>query len=166
MGEILEAFTTEAGVAHAGHGPLHARRVPGAADAGGVDHEAAGLGVLEEGRVAAGLEGIRPRDDRLGVVGDEDAEDPLEEGPGRLAGLDRRLGRLVEDRVDEPVAGEDGGEDPRPEAPAPAVGVRRERGHPTGVELDLLAGAALGHRDRRARSPKPSSAIAKRRRVA
>src|SRR6266540_7460202 len=51
-------------------------------------------------------------DDGLGVVGDDDLEDPAEELPGGLARLDGRLGRLLEHRVDEAMARADRREDP------------------------------------------------------
>jgi hypothetical protein len=44
-----------------------------------VDDEAAGLRVLQEGGRQPGLEGIGRLDDRLRIVGDQDAEDALEE---------------------------------------------------------------------------------------
>src|SRR2546422_5302246 len=124
--EIGHDLSAEAVFAYAGHGPFHTGLVPGAAHAGGVDDEAAGLGVLEEGRIEPRLQRVRALDDRFRVVGDQDAEDPVKERPGGLAGLDRRLGRLAEDWVDEAVAREDRGEDPRAEAPTPAG---RIRGH-------------------------------------
>ena len=55
------------------------------------------------------------------VVRDEDAEDPAEELPGRLAGLDGRLRALPEAGVGEAVARTNRGEDPNSEAAALAV---------------------------------------------
>jgi hypothetical protein len=153
LGEVGHHLAGEAVVADAGHGPFHAGLVPRVAHAGGVDDEAARLRVFEEGGRQPGLQGIRPLDDRLGVIGDQDAEDPLVERPGGLARLDRRLGGFPEHRVDEPVAGEDGGEDPGAEAPAAARGVGRQVRHPAGVELDFLPGTAIGERDRRRGAP-------------
>jgi hypothetical protein len=149
LGEVDEHFAGEAVVADTGDGPFHAGFVPRVAHAGGVDDEAARLRVLQEGGGQPWLEGIRAVDDGLGVVGDQDAEDAVEKCPGRLAGLDRRRGRLAEHRVDEPVAGEDRGEDPSSEAAAPAGGVGRQVRHPARVELDLFAGTTVGDRNGR-----------------
>lgn len=74
--EVGQHLASEAVLAHAGHGALDAPFVAGPAHAGGIDDEAARLGVLQEGRVEAGLQRIRVLDDRLGVVRDEGAEDP------------------------------------------------------------------------------------------
>jgi hypothetical protein len=151
--EIGQDLAAEAVLAHAGHGALHAGLISRPPDAGGIDHEAARLSVLEEGGIEERLQRIRPLDDRLRVIGNQDAEDAQEIGPGRLAGLDRRLGRLPEDRIDEAVAREHHGEDPRPKAPAPPGRIGGEVRHPAGVELDLLAGAAVGDRNRRGGVP-------------
>lgn len=148
-GQIREDLAGEAVLTDGGHSALHAGLVPGAPHAGGIDDEAPRLGVLEEGLIEVRLQGIGLLDDRLRVIGDQDPEDAVEEGPRRLARLDRRLRRLPQHRVDEAVAREDRREDPRPEAPAPARGIGRQVRHPAGVELDLFAGGAVGDRDRR-----------------
>jgi hypothetical protein len=48
--EIGDHLAAEAVVPHAGHSPFHTGLVPGAAHAGGVDDEAAGLGVASRMR--------------------------------------------------------------------------------------------------------------------
>src|SRR5439155_16724899 len=115
--------------------------VPGAV---GIDLESASLGVLEEGAGDAGLERIRILNDRLGVVGDQGAEHPAVELPGRLAGLDGARGGLREAWVDEAVARHPGGEDPGAQAPALTPQVGLEVPHPAGVDLELVAGLAVG----------------------
>ena len=153
LGKIEHHLPAEAVVADGRHGALHAGLVPRAPHARGVDDEAARLGVLQEGGGEPRLEGIRALDDRLRVVGDQDAEDAVEERPGGFTGLDRRLGGFAEHRVDEPVAGQNRREDPRPEAPTSALRVGRQMRHPAGVELDLLARATVGEWDRRRGTP-------------
>jgi hypothetical protein len=108
-----KSLAPEAVVAHRWHGPLDPRLVLRVAHAGGVDHEAARLRVLEETVGDPRRDRIGLRDDRLGVVGDHHAEHAPEEFPGSVARLDRRRGRLLEHRVDEAVARADRGEDPR-----------------------------------------------------
>jgi hypothetical protein len=153
LGEIEQHLPGEAIVADGRHGALHAGFVPRLPHAGGVDHEAARLGVLQKGGGEPRLEGIRALDDRLRVVGDQDAEDAMEECPGGLAGLDCGVGGLAPDGVDEPVAGQDRGEDPRSEAPAPAQRIGRQVRHPARVELDLFPGPAVREQNRRRGAP-------------
>jgi len=147
LGEIEHHLPAEAVVADGRDGALHAGLVPRAPHARGVDDEAARLGVLQKGGGEPRLEGIRALDNRLRVVGDQDAEDAVEERPGGFTGLDRRLGGFAEHGEDEPVAGQNRREDPGPEAPAPAQRVGCHVRHPARVELDLLAGATVSERD-------------------
>jgi hypothetical protein len=72
--EVSQDLAAEAVLAHAGS--LDAPHIAGPADAGGIDEEAPRLGVLEEGRGEMGFQRVRTVDDRLGVIGDQDAEDP------------------------------------------------------------------------------------------
>ena len=152
-GEIAQDLAPEAVVAYARDAALDARLVTRMAHPGGIDVEASGLGVLAEGRDDPRVERVGGVHDRLGIVRNEDGEDPTEEGPGRLARLDRARRRLAEARVDEAVARVDRGEDPGPEAAPAPVRVGGEQRHPSGVDLDLLPGAAVGHRHRRGRAP-------------
>jgi hypothetical protein len=92
--DLAQGLAGEAIVAHGGHAAFDPRLVARMAWPGGVDVEAAGLGVLEEGAVDARLERIGLIDNRLGVVGDQRLEDAAEERPGRLAGLDGAGGGL------------------------------------------------------------------------
>ena len=86
-------------------------------------------------------------DDRLRVVGNDDREDATEEGPRRLARLDRARGRLLEGRIHEAMARADRREDPRAK-PTPAARRQREPADPARIELQFLAGRAVEHRDR------------------
>jgi hypothetical protein len=56
------------------HGALHARLIGRGPDPRGVDHEAPGVGVLDERLVEARLERAGPLDDSGHVVGDDNSE--------------------------------------------------------------------------------------------
>lgn len=145
--ELIKDLAAKAIVPDRGDGPLHASFIGWPPDPGGVDVEAAGLGVLEEGGIEERLERVGGLDDRLGVIGDQGVEDAAEEVPGGLARLDRGSGRLREAGVDEAMAGANGGEDPGAQPAALARSLGRQPAHPAGVELHLLARRAVGHRD-------------------
>jgi hypothetical protein len=97
--------------------PAHPRRI---------DDEAARLRVLEKRRHEPRRERIGRRDDRRGVIGDQDAEDASVEGPRRLTRFDGRRRRLPEARIDEAVARHARREDPRADAAPPPLRVRDE----------------------------------------
>jgi hypothetical protein len=145
--EVDEALAGEAVVADVGHGALDASLVPGVPHPCGIDLEAAGLGVLQEGLDQAGLQRVGRADDRLGVVRQERVEDAAEEGPGGLTGFDRAGGGLLEAGVDEAMPGADRGEDPGSEAATTAREVWRQPTGPADVELQLVAGIAVEHGD-------------------
>src|SRR5262249_12820312 len=88
----------------------------GGAHARGIDVKAARLGVFEKGRRDPRGQRIGGRDDGAGVIRNQNLEDAAEEGPCRLARLNRTRGRLLEGRIDKPIARADGGGDPRAES--------------------------------------------------
>ena len=96
VGQVDELLAGEERVAHEGHDALDPGLVGGLSHPGRVDEEATVLGVLDEGLVEAGLEVVGLIDDARHVVGDDDLEDPAEEGPGRLEAGDDNLCRLGE----------------------------------------------------------------------
>ena len=118
--EIEQGLAGEAVVARGGDGPFDPSLVLGPARAGGIDVEAARLGIFEELGREAGAERIGLDDDPLGVVGDQDLEDPAVKRPGGFTGLDGAGHDLAEAGVDEAVARQDGREDPGAEPAAPA----------------------------------------------
>ncbi len=150
--QVLEVLASEAVVTHVPHRALGARLVARMAGAGGIDLEAARLGVFEEGAVDVRLEWVGVLNDGLGAVGDQRAEHAPVELPGRLARFDRARRRLSEAGIDEPIARHMGREDPgaQPAASAPQIGL--EVMHPAGVDLELVAGLAIGDRDRGGRT--------------
>ena len=129
VGEIDEALAGEEALAHERHGPLHARLVLRGAHPRRVDHEPAGLRVLDERLVQPRLERVGPLDDRLHVVGDHRREHATEERPRRFAPGDHVLDRLTERQPHEAVARHDRREDQRvTHPPTAAVGRAPGRG--------------------------------------
>ena len=122
---------------------LDPRLVLRRAHPGRVDHEAPGLGVLQEGVVEAGGDGIRGDDDGRQVVGDDHGEHPAEEGPRRLEALDDRGSGLAVAEPHEAVAGVAGGEDQGVDHPAPAGGRVGDQAHAPEVDLELRARLAV-----------------------
>ncbi|MCA1563386.1 MAG: hypothetical protein LC804_25085 [Acidobacteria bacterium] len=116
--------------------------------AGRVDVKVARLRVLEKRGRDARREWIRVDDDRLGVVRDEDFENPAKEIPRGLARLDRPRGRLLESGIDEAMPRADRREDPRAKPPTLPLG-QREPADPARIDLQLLARLPIEHRDRR-----------------
>ena len=90
VGEINEALASEERAAHELHLALDAGLVLRRAHPSRVDLEPAGLGVLDERLVQAGLKRIGAIDDRGQVVGDQRGEHATEERPRRLAAGDHR----------------------------------------------------------------------------
>src|SRR5262249_55921018 len=123
----------EAVVADRGHGALDAPFVAGMAHARWIDVKAARLGVFEKGRRDPRGQRSGGRDDGAGVIRNQNLEDATEEGPCRLARLNRTRGRLLECRIDKPIARADGGEDPR--AKSPFLSGERQPADPSGVDL-------------------------------
>lgn len=119
-----------------------------------IDDEAARLGVLAKRLDDLRPERMRPLDDRLGVVDDQDPEDTTVKLPRRLTGGDRRRRGLSLDRVDEAIPGDHRREDEALHTPSPTRLVRLELADPARVHLQLFAGLAIGHRDRRSLTPK------------
>src|SRR5262249_21619136 len=86
------------------------------------------------------------------VIRNQNLEDAAEEeGPCRLARLNRTRGRLLECRIDKPIARADGGEDPR--AKSPFLSGERQPADPSGVDLQLLTRRAVDDGNRRRRAP-------------
>ncbi len=125
--------------------PARRGLVRGGPHPGRVGHEPPGLGVLDEGLVQPGAEGIGRIDDGRHVVGDDHGEDATEERPRRLAPVDHRRGGLGEAQPHQAVAAVGGGEDQRPHHPPLAgLGIGDEA-HPPEVDLQLRARLAVGH---------------------
>ena len=103
IGQAGEGLAGEEVPAHVLHGPLHPRLVLRRADPGGVGGEPAVLGVIQPARGEPRVHRVGVRDDRRGVVGDQDLEHPAEEHPRRLAPGDERGQRLGEGQPHEHV---------------------------------------------------------------
>ena len=145
--EVVETFAGEAVLASRGNGALDACFVASPSNPRGVDVKASGLGVLEEGGIDEGVEGVGLLHNGGGVIRQQHFEDPAVECPSDFARLDGHLSGFAKAGIDEAVAREDGGEDPGAEAaPTPAL-IGLEQSHPTGVELEFLAGLPVGHGD-------------------
>jgi hypothetical protein len=114
---------------------------------GGIEQEAAELGVFEEHAVDRGRVAIGPGDDGLEIVTDQAAHDAPIEGPGRLQLVEDRGEILPQGDPEKRVAAEAEG-DQQP-VHAPALPRERIEPEPEQAEIDLgrLAGRRLGHAD-------------------
>src|SRR5262249_9445060 len=83
-----EDFARKAIVTHGRHRTLDAAFVARMADARGIDMEPAGLRVFEKRRRQARRQRVGLRDDRRGVIRNEDLENPPEKLPRGFAGFD------------------------------------------------------------------------------
>ena len=119
--------------------------VGGCGHSGGVDDEAAGLGVFHEGVVDPRRGVLGHGDNRLHVVGDDDGEHPAEIAPGGLEAFDDLFCGLEERRPDELVTAEASRED-QPVADPPALAVGDES-QSSEVDLELLSGRRVGDPD-------------------
>src|SRR5262245_18648474 len=140
----------EAVIADCGYGALNAPLVARMAHACRIDVKAARLGIFEEGRRDARGQRIRRRDDGARGIWNKDLEDAPEQGPRRLARFNGAGRRLLERRIDEPIARADGGEDPRPKSPLLAG--KRQPADPARVDLQLLPRGAIHDGNRRCRA--------------
>ena len=136
VGQVDEGLSGEEVVLHVVDDAFDPWLVGRGGHPGGVDDEAARLGVLHEGVVEPRRGVLGRDDDRLHVVGDDDGEHPAEVAPGRLEATDHLFGRLEERRPDELVAAGDRREDqPMADPSALAVGDEPEASE---VDLELL----------------------------
>ena len=158
VGEIDEGLAGEEALAHERHHPLHPGLVLRGAHPGRVDHEPAGLRVLDERLVQARLERVGPLDDRLHVVGDHRGEHAAEEHPRRFAAVDHIADRLTERQPHEAVARHDRREDQRMTHPAAAGRPVGHQPEPAEVDLALVARLAVVHPHRRAPPAPPDVA--------
>ena len=155
VGQVDEGLSGEEVVLHVVHDAFDAWLVGRGGHPGGVDDEAAGLGVLHEGVVDPRCGVLGGDDDRLHVVGDDDGEHPAEVAPGRLEAPDHLLGGLEERRPDELVtAGARREDEPVADPPALPVGDQSEASE---VDLELLSGRRVGDSDRDRPSPRPAA---------
>ena len=96
-------FAGEAVISYSRDGAFDAGLVPSMAYAGGVDMKVACLRILEKRRGDPRCKRIRIDDDRLGVIWNEDVENPAEKLSGDFAGFNRARGRFFERGIHEPI---------------------------------------------------------------
>jgi hypothetical protein len=152
-GEVLAGEEVPADVLD---GPLDPRLVLRRPDPGRVGGEPAVLGVIQPARGEPRVHRVRVRDDRGGVVGDQDPEHAAEERPRRVAPGDQRAQRLGERQPHEHVPRVARGEDQRVHLPPPPR--HRVSQHPQVAEVDLALrpGLSVGDADRRGGLPEPA----------
>ena len=155
VGQVDELLSGEEVVLHVVDDPFDPWLVGRGGHPGGVDDEAAGLGVLHEGVVDPRRGVLGRDDDRLHVVGDDDGEDAAEVAPGGLEAPDHLFGGLEERRPDELVAAEAGRED-QPVAHPPALPVG-ERAQAAEVDLELVPRRRVAHPDGDGAPPGPAA---------
>jgi hypothetical protein len=144
--QVVKTFTGKTIVPNGAHGALDPRFVTWSSHACGVNEKPSSLGVFAKGAIEPGTEGVGFVDDRLGVIDDQNAEDPRKKLPSGFTGFDSLFRGLLENGINEAVARTDGGEDESAE-PTPATEkVWPERAHPAGIELQLLTRLAVDHR--------------------
>jgi hypothetical protein len=145
-------FAGEAIVADARHGAFDAPLVLRVPHARRVDVKVAGLRILEKRRRDARVERIRPDDDGLRVIRNQDLENAAEKLPRRFTRFDGARGCFLKGGIDEAMPRAHRGKNPR--AKSASLARQDEPADPSRVHLQLLTGLAIEHRDRRRRLPK------------
>ena len=156
VGQAGEVLAGEEVPPHVLHGPLHPRLVLRRPDPGRVGREPAVLGVIQPARGEPRVHRVRVRDDRRGVIGDQDLEHPAEERPRRVAPGDQRAQRLGEAQPHEHVPRVARGEDQRVHLPPPPRHRVRQHAQVPEVDLALRARLAVGDPDRGRGLPEPA----------
>jgi hypothetical protein len=157
LGQVGERLPGPEVAAHVLHRPLHPGLVLRGADPGRVGSEPGVLGVVQPARRQLRVDRVRPGDDRLEVVGDQDLEHPTEERPRRLTPSDHRDQRLGVGQPHEHVPRHDRREDQRVHPPPLArVGVHDEP-HLGEVDLALHPRLTVIDPHRGPRSPEPAA---------
>ena len=155
IGEVGELLPGEERITHVGHGPLDTGLVLWASHPGRIDHEPAGLGVLDERDVEPWSRRIGPVNDRLHVVGHEHLEDAAVELPRGLAPGDHVLEGLPPRQPHEGVPRDVRSEDQRPQRPPPTRDGIEHHPHPPEIDLQLMPRLTIDHRDRGAPPAEP-----------
>lgn len=118
VGEVAEGLAGPEAPAHVGHGALDPRLVGRGGHPGGVDHEPARLGVLDERVGQPRRDRVRLGHDGPEVVGDSPRGRRRRRTPGGLAAGDHHLGGLRVGQPHEHAPGEHRGEDQHLDHPA------------------------------------------------